>query len=82
MLNSWIGAGAGRARSEFWLPPALVRRNDTSAKSIDEWTGAPIMEPVRDDVRPVGIVPLGNYAVQITWEDGFNQVGGRASSVC
>lgn len=24
---------------EFLLPPALVRRNDTSASSVNEWTG-------------------------------------------
>ena len=34
------------------------------------------MDPksVPDDIRPGDIQPLGNYAVQITWEDGFNQV--------
>ena len=31
----------GQSRDEsFLLSPAVVRRNDTSAKSIDEWTGA------------------------------------------
>lgn len=29
---------------------------------------------VADDVRPASISPCGNYAVQILWEDGFNQV--------
>jgi len=28
---------------------------------------------VPEDVRPAGVQPLGNYAVQITWQDGFNQ---------
>ena len=27
------------AEEEFFLDPAVVRRNDTSAASIDEWTG-------------------------------------------
>ena len=27
------------SRPEFFLHPAVVRRNDTSAKSINEWTG-------------------------------------------
>ena len=27
------------SRPEFNLHPAVVRRNDTSAKSINEWTG-------------------------------------------
>lgn len=30
---------------------------------------------IADTLRPQSINPLGNYAVQITWEDGFNQVG-------
>ena len=34
------------------------------------------MDPnsVPEGIRPGDIQPLGNYAVQITWEDGFNQV--------
>lgn len=27
-----------------------------------------------DDIQPQSINPLGNYAVQVSWEDGFNQV--------
>ena len=30
-------------RSEFYLHPAVVRRNDTSAKSINEWTQEKIL---------------------------------------
>ena len=29
---------------------------------------------VAEDVEPESVQPLGNYAVQITWKDGFNQV--------
>jgi len=32
---------------------------------------------VPEDVRPAGVQPLGNYAVQITWQDGFNQARAR-----
>lgn len=28
---------------------------------------------VADDVQPTSVAPCGNYAVQIVWEDGFNQ---------
>ncbi|KAK9817738.1 hypothetical protein WJX72_001464 [[Myrmecia] bisecta] len=69
---------------EFLLHPAVVRRNDTSASSINEWTGERTSrdEDIREDVKPAlaeapgsyAVQPLGNYAVQITWEDGFNQV--------
>lgn len=61
---------------ELLLQPAAVRRNDTSAASIDEWTGlrASPGGDVPDCIKPSSISPLGNYAVQISWEDGFNQV--------
>ncbi|GLI60500.1 hypothetical protein VaNZ11_002663 [Volvox africanus] len=59
---------------EFLLPPVVVRENDTSATSVDEWTGQRKREEVPQDARPAAINPLGNYAVQITWSDGFNQV--------
>ena len=38
--------------------------------------GQKLMDPdsVPEGIRPGEIQPLGNYAVQITWEDGFNQV--------
>lgn len=61
---------------EFCLDPAVVRRNDTSAKSINEWTGERLLrdEDVPDDVEPAMISPVGNYAAQIVWKDGFNQI--------
>lgn len=31
-------------------------------------------EDVAETVTPQAINPLGNYAVQVSWEDGFNQV--------
>ncbi len=54
----------------------MVRRNDTSAKSVNEWTGEKILldSDIADAVRPAAMRPLGNYAMQIDWEDGFNQV--------
>lgn len=60
----------------FFLHPATVRRNDRSAQSIDEWTGEQRLQysDVKDDIEPEGIRPLGNYAVAITWPDGFTQV--------
>ena len=43
---------------------------------MNEWTGERTLrdEDIPDDVLPADIQPLGNYAVQITWQDGFNQV--------
>jgi DUF971 family protein len=66
----------GEAGEAFLLHPAVVRRADTSARSVNEWTGERTLrdEDIPEDVRPSDVQPLGNYAVQITWEDGFNQV--------
>lgn len=61
---------------EFLLDPATVRRNDTSAKSINEWTGVRTLRDadISDDIEPAAWQPVGNYAVQITWPDGFSQI--------
>jgi DUF971 family protein len=69
-------AGPKEDDDEFLLDPAVVRRNDTSAKSVDEWTGQRILvdKDIPDDIQPQDVQSLGNYAVQITWIDGFNQV--------
>jgi len=62
------------SQQPFFLEAAVVRRHDTSAASINEWTGEPRAVEVADDIGAMGVQPVGNYAVQITWEDGFNQV--------
>jgi hypothetical protein len=42
----------------------------------DEWTGAQMLKPssVKESIEPVSIQTVGNYAVQISWPDGLNQV--------
>lgn len=61
---------------EFFLHPANVRRNDRSAQSVDEWTGEQKLQytDIPEDIEPEEIRPMGNYAVQITWPDGFSQI--------
>lgn len=61
---------------EFLLHPATVRRNDRSAQSVDEWTGEQKLQytDISEDIEPEEIRPMGNYAVQITWPDGFAQI--------
>jgi Mrp family chromosome partitioning ATPase len=61
---------------EFLLHPATVRRNDRSAKSIDEWSGEQKLRysDVMDNIEPESIRPMGNYAVAINWPDGFSQI--------
>jgi len=69
------GEDAGGAEV-FYLHPATVRRNDRSAASVDEWSGAQLLKPssVKESIEPVSIQTVGNYAVQISWPDGLNQV--------
>lgn len=62
--------------TEAPLQPAFVRRNDTSAASINEWTGERLgLAGDLDNAVPAAIQPIGNYAALIMWQDGFNQVG-------
>jgi ATP-binding protein involved in chromosome partitioning len=44
------------------------------ANCVDEWSGEPLLAPesVPEDVAPVGIQPVGRYAIQIDWSDGHN----------
>ncbi|KAG0504443.1 hypothetical protein KC19_3G021300 [Ceratodon purpureus] len=61
---------------EFLLHPATVRRNDRSAKSIDEWSGEQKLRytDIAENIEPESIRPMGNYAVAINWPDGFSQI--------
>jgi hypothetical protein len=78
LLAVWTAASGS-----FLLDPAAVRRADTSVASINEWTGE-LSPPssIPGDIAPQSLAPLGNYAVQITWEDGFNQVRVCLSVLC
>ncbi|KAL8237043.1 hypothetical protein R6Q59_018124 [Mikania micrantha] len=64
------------SNEEFLLHPAIVRRNDRSAQSVDEWTGEQKLQygDIPEDIEPEEIRPMGNYAVSITWPDGFSQI--------
>jgi DUF971 family protein len=64
-----------QGRDAFAVRPAAVRAADTSAAAIDEWTGERVgAAAAPEGVKPSGVSPVGNYAVQIVWDDGFNQV--------
>lgn len=69
------------SRPATLLHPAFVRRNDTSAATINEWTGERVAPggDVAEGIAPTGIQAVGNYAVLIMWEDGFNQASGCSS---
>lgn len=50
----------------------------------DEWTGEQKLQytDIPEDIEPEEIRPMGNYAVSITWPDGFSQVSYLTSSHC
>ena len=56
------------------VPNRALRLSCRCALCVDEMSGAPMLDPatVAADVQPVEIVPLGNYAVGISWNDGHS----------
>jgi len=54
------------------LNPADVRRKCKCAACVDEYTQAQILLPemVSESIKPLSILPVGNYAVSIQWSDG------------
>lgn len=48
----------------------------TIVESQDEWSGEQKLQytDIAEDIEPEEIRPMGNYAVSITWPDGFSQV--------
>lgn len=56
------------------IDPADLRRRCRCAACVDEHTGAQILKPedVPDDVVPLSIEKMGNYAVAVQWSDGHN----------
>lgn len=55
-------------------PVVYLRRNCRCASCVDEWSGAPILDPsaVSEKVRPLEINPVGRYALNIRWTDGHS----------
>ncbi len=55
---------------------ALVLHKLSSSCLQDEWTGEQKVQygDIPEDIEPEEIRPMGNYAVSITWPDGFSQV--------
>ena len=52
--------------------PLYLRLNCRCAGCVDEFTGAPLLEPedVPGDVHPLAIRYVGRYALRFDWSDG------------
>jgi DUF971 family protein len=56
------------------MAPRWLRARCPCAGCVEEWSGKRVVgdEQVAADVKPKGMVPVGNYAIQIDWSDGHN----------
>jgi len=52
--------------------PHFLRLNCHCAACVEEWTGRQVIKPegIPDDISPVRISPVGQYALHIEWSDG------------
>jgi Mrp family chromosome partitioning ATPase/DUF971 family protein len=70
VLIAFPGAGAQA------VSPAELRRRCACSRCRDERTGERLLKDgeVPDDIRPLEIRPLGNYAVAVDWSDGHSSI--------
>jgi len=68
------GKKSGSDALELWIDPVTLRAADTTAQAVNEWTGERTVAVMPEDPLPSSMGPLGNYAIQVLWMDGHNQV--------
>ncbi|KAK4537906.1 hypothetical protein CDCA_CDCA14G3931 [Cyanidium caldarium] len=56
--------------------PAALRRACRCAACVDEYSGAPLLDPgkVDENVRPQQMMNVGNYALAINWSDSHQSI--------
>jgi DUF971 family protein len=70
-LSSWQLFIRWSDGSQYSLPYAELRFHCPCASCVDEHTGKRIIErsAIASDVRPLGVQPVGRYAIQFSWSD-------------
>jgi DUF971 family protein len=55
-------------------PPRYLRLNCRCAACVEEWSGKQIVTPegIPEDLRPLRISPVGQYALHVEWSDGHS----------
>ena len=55
-------------------PPNYLRFHCHCAACVEEWSGRQLIKPeaIPEDIRPLRLSPVGQYALHIEWSDGHN----------
>jgi Mrp family chromosome partitioning ATPase/DUF971 family protein len=62
--------------SPYYIPTHILRINCNCAKCTDEFSGAKLLDSstVKEDIAPLSMNPIGNYALGINWDDGHSSL--------
>ncbi len=57
---------------EVTIPPRVLRNFCPCAECVEEGTGRKLLDEstIPEDIRPLELTAVGNYALQIRWSDG------------